>query len=142
MKSRLVFTFLVLAHSGSPGKRAAKWVCVCAISILRISNHNSFRVLFDKIASVYFIRKIYLYFSIGNGQPMEPALCQLYRHTFVPYTIQYVYYKIYNKIRTILENQITQHSLNNDCSVRSKQKQGKRQRFFRNKNKKYFLRKK
>ena len=28
-----------------------------AISILEISNHNSFRVLFDKIACVYFIRK-------------------------------------------------------------------------------------
>ena len=23
------FTFLVLAHLGSPGKRAVKWVCVC-----------------------------------------------------------------------------------------------------------------
>jgi len=31
---------------------------------LVISNHNSFRVLFDKIASVYFIFKIYLYYSI------------------------------------------------------------------------------
>jgi len=30
-----------------------------AISILVISNHNGFRVLFDKIASVYFIWKIY-----------------------------------------------------------------------------------
>ena len=30
---------------------------------------------------------MYLYFSIGNGQPGEPALCQLYRHTFVPYGI-------------------------------------------------------
>ena len=29
--------------------------------------------------------KIYWYFSIGNVQPREPALCQLYRHTFVPY---------------------------------------------------------
>ena len=30
-------------------------------------------------------KKIYLYFSTGNGQPItEPALCQLYRHTFVP----------------------------------------------------------
>jgi len=56
------------------------------MSILVTSNHNSFRVLFDKIASVYFISKIYLYFSTGNGQPMEPALCQLNRHTFVPYT--------------------------------------------------------
>ena len=47
-----------------------------------ISNHNSFRVLFDKIASVYFIWKKYL-FSISNGQPREPVLCQLYRHTFI-----------------------------------------------------------
>jgi len=36
--------------------------------------HNSFRVLFDKIASVYFFKKMYLYFSIGNAQPREPAL--------------------------------------------------------------------
>ena len=50
-----------------------------AISILGISNHNSFRVLFDKNASVYFILKIYLYFSVGNGHPREPAPCQLYR---------------------------------------------------------------
>ena len=54
-----------------------------AISILVISNRNSLRVLSDKISSEYFIRKTYLHFSIGNGQP-EPALCQLYRHTFVP----------------------------------------------------------
>jgi len=46
-----------------------------AISIFVISNHNSFRVLYvDKIASVYFIWKIYLYFSTGCGQPKEPAL--------------------------------------------------------------------
>ena len=25
-------------------------------------------------------------FSTGNGQPREPALCQLYRHTSVPYS--------------------------------------------------------
>ena len=32
--------------------------------------------------------EIYSYFSIGNGQPREPALCQLYRYrrTFVPYS--------------------------------------------------------
>ena len=47
--------------------------------------YNSFRVLFDKIASVYCIWKIYLYFRIGNGwQPRQPALCQLYWHTSVP----------------------------------------------------------
>jgi len=48
-----------------------------------ISNHNTFRVLFDKTVSVYFVGEIYLYFSIGNGQPREPALSQLYRRTFV-----------------------------------------------------------
>ena len=37
-----------------------------------MSNRNSFRVLFDNIASVGYIL-------------LEPALCQLYRHTFVPY---------------------------------------------------------
>jgi len=52
---------------------------------LLVSQHNSLRVLFDKIASAYFVWKIYQYFSIGNGQPREPALCHLYRHTFVPY---------------------------------------------------------
>jgi len=26
-----------------------------------------------------------VYFHIGNGQPREPALCQLYRHSFVAY---------------------------------------------------------
>ena len=46
------------------------------------------RVLFDKTASVYFIREIYCYFSIGNGQPGEPAIQHCagsYRHTFVAY---------------------------------------------------------
>jgi len=52
--------------------------------MLLISNHNSFRILLDEIVFVYFIWKMYLHFSIGNGQLREPALCQLYRHTFVP----------------------------------------------------------
>ena len=42
-------------------------------------------MLFGEIASVYFIWKIYLYLSIGNGQTRKPALCQLYRHIFAPY---------------------------------------------------------
>jgi len=32
---------------------------------------------------------MYLDFSVGNGQPREPPLCQLYRHTFVPYSDKY-----------------------------------------------------
>jgi len=34
-------------------------IFLTAISIFLVSNHNSFRVLFDKIASVYFIWRIY-----------------------------------------------------------------------------------
>ena len=51
-----------------------------------IPNDNSFQVPFDIIASGYFTWKIYVYFSVGNGHLRVPALCQLYRHTFVPYT--------------------------------------------------------
>jgi len=61
-----------------------------AISVLVISNRNSFRELFDKIASVYFIWEIHLHFSIGNGQTREPALCHLYRRTFIPYVLSSV----------------------------------------------------
>jgi len=52
---------------------------------LVISDHNSFRVLSDKNCfRVILFQKYILYFNIGNGQPGAPALCQLYRHTFVP----------------------------------------------------------
>jgi len=37
-----------------------------------------------KLPPYILFEKIYLYFCIGNGQSREPALCQLYRHTFVP----------------------------------------------------------
>ena len=33
VKSRLVFTFLVPAHPGSPGQRAVKRVCVCVCKL-------------------------------------------------------------------------------------------------------------
>ena len=55
-----------------------------AIGTLLISNHNSFRVLFDKLAFVCFICETYYYLSVGNGQSRELALCQLYRRTFDP----------------------------------------------------------
>ena len=37
VKSRLVFTFLILAHLGSPRKRAVKRVCVCVLFWKRTS---------------------------------------------------------------------------------------------------------
>jgi len=42
-----------------------------------------------KLFSYILFEKIYLYFSIGNGQPTEPALCQLYRRTLVQYRPTY-----------------------------------------------------
>ena len=35
-KIQIGFTFLVLAHSGSPGKRAVKRVCVCVCARARV----------------------------------------------------------------------------------------------------------
>ena len=32
-KIQIGFTFLVLAHLGSPGQRAVKWVCVCVTCV-------------------------------------------------------------------------------------------------------------
>ena len=48
-----------------------------AVSILLTSNHNSFRVLFDKIAFVYFIRKIgYIYIlALEMASPWNQHLC-------------------------------------------------------------------
>ena len=37
-KIQISLTFLVLAHLGSPRKRAVKWVCVCVLSALRSQN--------------------------------------------------------------------------------------------------------
>jgi len=36
-KIQIGFTFLVLAHPGSPGQRAVKWVCVCVPAELSYS---------------------------------------------------------------------------------------------------------
>ena len=42
-----------------------------AISILVISNHNSFRVLFDKIASVYFFEKYINILALEMASPVN-----------------------------------------------------------------------
>ena len=39
-KIQIGFTFLVLAHPGSPRKGAIKWVCVCVLVVL-MCDHNS-----------------------------------------------------------------------------------------------------
>ena len=65
-----------------------------AISILVISNRNSSECCLIKLLSYrpYSIWKICLHFNIENGQPREPALGQLYRHTFVPSYRTYIWF--------------------------------------------------
>ena len=75
-------------------KQHNKFIILTAISILLISNRKNFRVLFEKNAYVYFNWKINLYFSIGNGLPRKPALCQLYRHSCVPYSWAWMLCKV------------------------------------------------
>ena len=40
-KIQIGFTFLVLAHPGSPGQRAVKWVCVCVFVVTCKSKHKA-----------------------------------------------------------------------------------------------------
>jgi len=44
-KIQIGFTFLVLAHPGSPGKRAVKRVCVCVCVLYHISAVHSYLVV-------------------------------------------------------------------------------------------------
>ena len=47
VKSRLVFTFLVPAHLGSPGQRTVKQVCVCVgeCRVMRLLSGEWLRVV-------------------------------------------------------------------------------------------------
>ena len=51
---------------------------------------------------------MYLYFSVGNGQPREQALCKLYRHTFVP---------SYNKLTQLIERLLNPNVIRLRCAV-------------------------
>jgi len=56
-----------------------------AISMLVISNHNSFRVLFDKIAFVHFVWKIYLHLAFemaSQGTSTVPVVSAHFRSLF------------------------------------------------------------
>ena len=47
-KIQIGFTFLVLAHSGSPGKRAAKRVCVCVeVYVISVLAYDCLNVSFQ-----------------------------------------------------------------------------------------------
>ena len=74
-KIQIGFTFLVLAHLGSPGKRAVKWVCVC-LSVL-ISEQLSFAACMNVIHRNWWT-------GIGHRQPSLSMLewrCLHLRHS-------------------------------------------------------------
>jgi len=54
------------------------------ISILVISNHNSFRVLFGKNCfRIFSLKSVYI-LALEMASPGNQH-CHMYRHTFVPY---------------------------------------------------------
>ena len=58
-----------------------------AINTSVISNRNSFRVQFDIKLLPYILFEKCIYISaVEMASPGKPALCQLYRHAFLPYT--------------------------------------------------------
>ena len=54
---------------------------------------------------------MYLYFSVGNGHTREPALCQLYRHTFVPYWCHHAV------VRWVLASDVIAASYHRHCII-------------------------
>ena len=49
-KIQIGFAFLVLAHLGSPGKRAIKRVCVCVCVCANVLQQLHFQILLHRIA--------------------------------------------------------------------------------------------
>jgi len=66
VKSRLVFTFLVPAHPGSPGQRAVKWVCVC------VYNCFDFCLTHLKLMSHFLMSK-----TRRASNPTEHVVCRI-----------------------------------------------------------------
>jgi len=56
--------------------------CVVLHCYILLSGWKTARVLIN--VSIYLSIYHPVYFSTGNGQPEESALCHLYRHTFLP----------------------------------------------------------
>ena len=48
-KIQIGFTFLVLVHPGSPGKRAVKRLCVCVCVLITKSDHSSITGLHNEV---------------------------------------------------------------------------------------------
>ena len=51
-KIQIGFTFLVLAHLGSPRQRAIKWVCVCVCVSVRPVTSTSTRPVLTRFAGL------------------------------------------------------------------------------------------
>ena len=82
-----------------------------AVSIFVISNHNSFRVLFDKTTFVYFIWKnIYIYIlalemaspGIQHCAIVSAHFCSLYRHLRFFCDLAYAWTNTYFLLMSVL----------------------------------------
>ena len=63
-------------HAVNYNEQQNKFIFKTAVSILMISNHNSFRVLSDENCfRIYFIWKVYLYFSLASPRNQHCANC-------------------------------------------------------------------
>ena len=67
-----------------------KFFSQTAISIWQFQTTTVSECCFTKLLPYSSFENIYSYFSVGNGQPREPALCQLYRHMHFrsPFSVQ------------------------------------------------------
>ena len=76
-KIQIGFTFLVLAHLGSPGQRAVKRVCVCGLLFLLISTKNKHLIICatntyevnipETVANIISVRPCLVIFNIPSG---------------------------------------------------------------------------
>ena len=64
-KIQIGFTFLVLAHPGSPGQRAIKRVCVCVCMCKAAQVNNEYAINRQKLLT---IKSLIIESSIGNLQ--------------------------------------------------------------------------
>ena len=66
-KTPIGYTFLVLAHPGSPGKRAVKWVCVCVCVVVEeAATYGS-----QKLQKMYLVARLLVRLLLRLGKPLQ-----------------------------------------------------------------------
>ena len=65
-KIQIGFSFLVLAHLGSPGKRAVKWVCVRVSVVAEAATYGS-----QKLEKMYSVARLLVRLLLRLGKPLQ-----------------------------------------------------------------------